>query len=369
MALQGVDNVYDLAWVDGVKYGDVFLRNEVEQSKYNFEHADTDALFEQFNTTFGECERLAGLGLALPAYDQAIATSHVFNLLDARGAISVAERQQYIRRIRELACRCAEAWVEHTPPVEVVETQHGAVVSEPDLGAEASGSRELLVEIHCEELPASYVRPALAALRDGLLGLLEGLEHGEVRTWATPRRLAVTVAGLQATRPETRTLVTGPPAARAFVDGQPTRAAQGFARGRGVDVSELQIVAGPKGEVVAVEVTEGGEAAVELLSAGLDQVIRGLPFPKSMEWGSGGVRFARPIHRVNVVYDGVRVQGVAVGLPFGHTTDAHRLAMGTRFEFRSTDEWLRGLRARGVEPDLATREQKIRELLDPRAGV
>ena len=111
MYLQGVDNVYDLEWVEGVKYGDVFHRNEVEQSQYNFEHADTAALFDAFNSTFGECQRLCELGLALPAYDQCIATSHAFNLLDARGAISVAERQQYIRRIRELACRCAETWV------------------------------------------------------------------------------------------------------------------------------------------------------------------------------------------------------------------------------------------------------------------
>jgi len=111
MYIQGVDSVYDLTWVEGVSYADVFLQNEVEQSKYNFEHADTDALFELFNASFNECGRLADAGLALPAYDQCIMTSHTFNLLDARGAISVAERAQYIRRIRELACKCAETWV------------------------------------------------------------------------------------------------------------------------------------------------------------------------------------------------------------------------------------------------------------------
>ena len=110
-ALQGVDNVFDISWVEGVSYADVFMRNEKEQSAYNFEHSDAEALFDQFNKTFNECARLAELGLALPAYDQAIATSHTFNLLDARGAISVAERAQYIRRIRDLACRCCEAWV------------------------------------------------------------------------------------------------------------------------------------------------------------------------------------------------------------------------------------------------------------------
>ncbi|MGC6493937.1 MAG: glycine--tRNA ligase subunit alpha [Myxococcota bacterium] len=111
MYLQGVDDVYDLAWVEGMSYGDVFKRNEIEQSTYNFEQSDAESLFEIFNKSFAECKRLADAGLVLPAYDQCILTSHTFNLLDARGAISVAERQQYIRRIRELACACAEAWV------------------------------------------------------------------------------------------------------------------------------------------------------------------------------------------------------------------------------------------------------------------
>lgn len=111
MYLQGVDDVYDLTWVEGMSYGDVFKRNEIEQSTYNFEQSDAESLFEIFNKSFAECKRLADAGLVLPAYDQCILTSHTFNLLDARGAISVAERQQYIRRIRELACACAEAWV------------------------------------------------------------------------------------------------------------------------------------------------------------------------------------------------------------------------------------------------------------------
>jgi len=119
MYLQGVDNVYDLQWVEGVTYGDVFLRNEIEQSRYNFEVADTDALFDIFNRYFNECQRLCDIQLTLPAYDQAIQTSHVFNLLDARGAISVAERQQYIRRIRELAVRCCESWVAGLPAQEI----------------------------------------------------------------------------------------------------------------------------------------------------------------------------------------------------------------------------------------------------------
>lgn len=112
MYLQGVNDVYDLIWVEGLTYRDVFHRNEIEQSAYNFEHSNIEALFAGFNTSFAECQRLLDLKLTLPAYDQACKCSHLFNLLDAHGAISVAERAQYIKRIRDLACRCAQSWVD-----------------------------------------------------------------------------------------------------------------------------------------------------------------------------------------------------------------------------------------------------------------
>ena len=114
MYLQNVDRVYDLVWTRGpqgtVTYGDVFHQNEVEQSAYNFEHADVASLFGWFDTCEGEAHRLVGLGLPLPAYDQVCKASHAFNLLDARRAISVTERQRYILRVRGMAKAVAEAY-------------------------------------------------------------------------------------------------------------------------------------------------------------------------------------------------------------------------------------------------------------------
>jgi len=110
MYIQGVDNCFDLTWVDGLTYRDVYHRNEVEQSKYNFEYSDAALLLEQFSAYERESERLCTLGLVLPAYDYCMKCSHTFNLLDARRAISVAERAQYIRRVRTLAVGCAKAW-------------------------------------------------------------------------------------------------------------------------------------------------------------------------------------------------------------------------------------------------------------------
>ncbi|MBE0501059.1 MAG: glycine--tRNA ligase subunit alpha [Desulfuromonadales bacterium] len=111
MYLQGVDNVYDLEWTNGIKYGDVHHQTEVEFSKYNFEEADTDMLFKLFDMYESECKRLVAAELIFPAYDFVLKGSHAFNLLDARGAISVTERAHYIGRVRNLSRLCAEGYV------------------------------------------------------------------------------------------------------------------------------------------------------------------------------------------------------------------------------------------------------------------
>ncbi len=112
MTIQGVENVYALRFNDaGVTYGDVFLRAEREYSAHNFEHADVALLTRQFEEAEQECHALVAKGLAMPAYDHCIKASHRFNLLDARGAISVTERAAYIGRVRALAKACCEAWL------------------------------------------------------------------------------------------------------------------------------------------------------------------------------------------------------------------------------------------------------------------
>ena len=134
MYLQGVDNVYKLQWTEGLTYGDVYLQNEQEQSAYNFEHSDPDFLFTAFNAHEKQAQYLMEQQLALPAYEQVLKAGHTFNLLDARGAISVTERAAYIGRIRNLARAVAHSyyesrerlgfpmaprqWVEQLPPSE-----------------------------------------------------------------------------------------------------------------------------------------------------------------------------------------------------------------------------------------------------------
>ncbi|HZA13892.1 MAG TPA: glycine--tRNA ligase subunit alpha, partial [Myxococcaceae bacterium] len=111
MYLQDKANVFDIEWTKGVRYGEVFHANEVEMSTYAFQASDPEMLFRLFDSYEKECKRLIELELPLPAYDYALKCSHAFNLLDARGAISVTERASFIKRVRDNARRCAEGYL------------------------------------------------------------------------------------------------------------------------------------------------------------------------------------------------------------------------------------------------------------------
>ncbi len=111
MYLQGIDNLFEIEWAKGIKYGEIHKQGEIEGSKFNFDFADTELLVKQFDAYEAESKRMNGLGLVLPAYEFCLKCSHTFNLLDARGVISVTERTGYIARVRALAKLCAEAFL------------------------------------------------------------------------------------------------------------------------------------------------------------------------------------------------------------------------------------------------------------------
>ncbi|OTG76225.1 glycine--tRNA ligase subunit alpha [Acinetobacter sp. ANC 4169] len=148
MYLQGVDSVYDLVWTKGqfgtVTYGDVFHQNEVEQSTYNFEYANVEKMFELFDFYEAEATRLIEAELPLPAYEQVIKASHSFNLLDARGAISVTERQRYILRVRTLARSIATSYV-------AARAKLGFPMAEPELRDEVLAQLKAQVEAEAQQ--------------------------------------------------------------------------------------------------------------------------------------------------------------------------------------------------------------------------
>ena len=223
MYLQGVDNVFDLEWVPGVTYGDVYKANEAQWSVYNFELADIPLLQRSFADYERECERCLERGLARPAYDFVLKTSHTFNLLDARGAISVTERTGYIARVRNLARKVAEAYVGRARRAEPAPRRRrrrgrGAAAAARGRAArrrpprtwispEDRSARDFLLEIGVEEMPASACRAAIDLLPDRVAGLFaaEGVDvkPEDVEVMVSPRRIAVLmtdVPGEQAPR-------------------------------------------------------------------------------------------------------------------------------------------------------------------------
>ena len=189
-----------------------------------------------------------------------------------------------------------------------------------------STKSDLLLEIGCEELPASFVESALTAL-PGLAKKRFGelrLGFGEVTALGTPRRLALVVEGLDDGQSDLDEDVMGPPVKAAFKDGAPTRAAEAFAEKVGVPVGELRRVETPKGEYVTATRKEKGRPASELLTSALESLIREIPFRKSMRWGSLDVTFGRPIQWMVALHGSKVVDLSFAGIRAGRTTLGHR---------------------------------------------
>jgi glycyl-tRNA synthetase beta chain len=222
------------------------------------------------------------------------------------------------------------------------------------------------LELGAEELPARFVVPALADLQRMLVEQLgaAGLSHGEVKTYGTPRRLAVHVAGLQERTEDVRRDALGPPVRAAFdKDGKPTKAAEKFAEGLGLRVDQLKRVATPKGEYLAAEVEEKGRTAQAILGNALHDVVHRLGFPKSMRWGDVEASFARPLHWIVALF-GEEVIPVTFGdVKSGRTTVGHRFLSPAAITLASPAEYLPALSAANVMPDVAARRALLVERL------
>ncbi len=217
---------------------------------------------------------------------------------------------------------------------------------------------QLFIEVHCEELPAGWGAPAQRAFAKNITKLLKGIPCGAVRTWHSTRRLAIAVDDVLLAKPKVEQVVTGPPWAVAFRDGAWTKAAQGFARGRKASVDDLYEHQGPRGAVVALKVTQGGEATADTVAAGLEQAILSIPFKKTLRWGSRPERWARPIHGVCAVLGGERIVATVGGLETRDYVIGHRRYRDP-ITVRDAAGWLEGLRAHYVLADAAERKATI----------
>lgn len=225
-------------------------------------------------------------------------------------------------------------------------------------------SKELLLEIGAEEIPAGFVPKALAALEEMIRKECAAarLAVTDIRTMGTPRRLTLVVEGLPSVQPDAEVTAMGPSKKTAFApDGTPTKAAEGFARGQGIAVSELQVVSTDKGEYLCVTKQEQGRPTHELLAELLPRLVAAIPFKKSMRWADLDVRFARPIHWIVALFDGVVVPFSFGPIQSGNISRGHRFMANTTFPVRDFAHYLEECERHFVIVDQERRKETIRK--------
>jgi len=223
-------------------------------------------------------------------------------------------------------------------------------------------AKELFLEIGTEEIPAGFLPVAMRDLERLTRKELEsaGVAFGELKTYATPRRLAMVVDGVADEQPTLRTTAMGPARHIAFgADGQPTKAGEGFARGQGVSVSDLKIVSTDKGEYVCAEKEVIGRPTSELLPEMLPRIIAAIPFKKSMRWKDLDVRFARPMHWIVALFGGQVVPFAFGNLTSGNRSRGHRFMAREEFAVTGAAQWRDELAKRFVMVDQAERKALI----------
>ncbi len=378
MYLQGVDSIYDLQWNKDFTYGDIYHRNEVEWSHYNFENASVEMWQRHFDDFEREAQTLMAAELPLPAYDFVMKASHAFNMLDARGAISVTERTGYIQRIRALACSIAESYLasrekigfpllKNTAPAEPI------TVEMEKMPFDASVKADYLLEVGCEELPATFVPIGCRNLKAAVAGLLKeaGIVFGQIDVYGTPRRLALIVRNLAQGTESSSSEKRGPAVDTAFADdGSLTKAGAGFFRSLGIQSATRDTLP----ESVEIREVKGtqylfgkkrveGRAAREILAEKLPQIIATLDFPKSMRWADLDLSFARPIRWICSIHGTESIPFVLGNVIAGNTSLGHRQLDPDPFDVPHADAYVEQLRAHKVMVDIAEREASIEKQL------
>jgi glycyl-tRNA synthetase len=332
LALQGKNAAWDIRWTEDITYRDVFLQSEIEHCRYYFDVADVDGLKKVYDTYEHEHQRSIAAGLVIPAYDYVLKCSHLFNVLDTRGAIGVTERAGYFRRMATMTRNVAKAYLEQRERLEFPMLNNGKswvalAGRESDPGVVPTEAADFLLEIGTEELPASDLDSALAQLRESAPRIFEELRlsHQGIDVIGTPRRLVISAKNVSPRQPDEEKSVRGPAANIAFdAEGKPTKAAEGFARKNGINAAQLQRVEMDGGVYAVAQVKTTGRPAIEVLSEALPKLVEGVKFLDTMRWHSGGVAFSRPIRWF------VALLGGAV-IPFSYANaKSGRFTRGTR---------------------------------------
>ena len=355
MFLQNIDNVYELAYNEQTTYGDLFRQNEIQFSKHNFEFADIPFHLDQFKKYERECQKLCEVKTPIPALDYCLKASHSFNLLDARGAISVSERQGFILRVRKLARRVAESWLENREelgfPLIKKDNSHAEshllasgpqnqkiqgikTKSDPSSIPNISSRIPLLFEIGVEEMPARVFEPLLQELPpliDKFFGKLS-LEIEPPIIFVTPRRITIAIDSVLEYQPGKLDKIKGPPLKISRDEnGEWQKPAQGFAKKNSVNLSDL-ITEEVKGtEYIFAMVKHEGVSASELISEIIPKFISAIPWYKTMRWGTKTERFVRPIKSLVVLLGKTVIDTSFAGIQSTKNSSGHRFLSSKLF--------------------------------------
>ena len=311
MALQKVSDFKEIQWDANRTYGDVHLQGEREHSTYYFEKANVERVRKMFELFEEEAENALENNLVLPAHDYVLKCSHNFNILDTRGAVGVTERQALFTRMRDLSRRVAEAYVAQRETMEFPWAPENGSDGESackdketvESGAKKFHTRPLgalpfVFEIGHEELPvhdAVSVRTQMEEKLQKLLGDLR-LTYDSISVYGTPRRTVAYVENMAYRQEDFTSVVKGPPYARALDEnGNPSKAAEGFAKSKGLTFEQLEKQEIDGGEYLVAVVREIGKNTTDVLKKELPGLIASLHFDKSMRWNQTNIAFSRPI--------------------------------------------------------------------------
>jgi glycyl-tRNA synthetase len=379
MYLQGVKAMVDVRWNDRVTYGDIYRQPEIEHCTYNFELADVATLRTIFDLYEGEARRALDKEMVGPGLDLVLKCSHAFNLLDARGAVGVTQRAAYLGRMRQLARKAAAAYVDQRERLgypllpKTKAAEDGEAANAPAVLTRASPAAtpaldptrraDLLVELGAEELPSDDVASAVGQLRERAAGVLAaaGLVFDNLSVDATPRRLVLTATSVGVKDVVREETVKGPPAAAAFDEGRPTRAAEGFARSNGVTVDQLTTEeSGGRTYVVARRRVES-RPALELLGESIEKLYGGIRFGRAMYWETPEVTFSRPIRWLLALWGDELVPASVAGVRSGNQSRPPRGSDQQPVSVASAAAYPSTMRELGVEPSTSARRRAILE--------
>lgn len=392
MYLQKVNSIFDIQWNEEITYGDIYHRNEVEWSHYNFEKASTEMWYRHFNDYEKEAQRLMTEGLPLPAYDFVMKASHAFNILDARGAISVTERTGYISRIRDLTKQIAESYsksrekLNHpllgkfnaTSQSENETLKNSRTLEEEFKSIDPAKKDVFLLEIGSEELPATFVPIGCQNLEKAFKALLdkENIPYDSIKTYGTPRRIAISIEGFPYGKLPQTIEKKGPPIEQAYdSNGHLKPGGEGFFKTLGMQPLSLDEMRQGKNLQVRIQQIKGidylfasiqtpGVSTAEILAQHLPNLILNLDFPKKMRWGSLDISYARPLQWI-VCLLGNHVIPFTIGnIQSGRHSYGHRQLRPYDFSLLKAQDYIKILREHKVMVDMAERKQAILQDLE-----